>query len=91
MMSRLWILTLAVVLLHAQEPAQGSFNLGKERDAAMGAGFASGVRRRTSAIADAAVQDYIASLGSRLAAQNGRRRLGLGIRSDWRRAGREYA
>jgi hypothetical protein len=31
MMSRLWILTLAVVLLPAQEPAQGNFNLGKER------------------------------------------------------------
>jgi predicted Zn-dependent protease len=68
-MARLWILTLAVVLLRAQEPALRNFDLSKEREAAMGVRFAGDVRRQTSAIADAAVRDYIATLGRQLAAQ----------------------
>jgi len=68
-MARLWILALAGVLLRAQDPTHRNANFSKEQEAALGARLAGEVRRQTSAMADTAVHDYIAALGSRLAAQ----------------------
>jgi predicted Zn-dependent protease len=70
MIARLCILPLLGILLSGQQPEQRPAAWsGDDKEAALGALWASEIRERTSALADPTVHDYVEGLSRRLAAQ----------------------
>jgi predicted Zn-dependent protease len=65
--ARFWMVTLAGVLLSAQQQPRG--DVGNRKEAGLNASLANEVRQHTSAISDSTVHDYIDRVGRRLAAQ----------------------